>query len=152
MMMNLMRQIHVNIKRVLTALILTLLFPLTSQALTQVTLEWQPVTDPNLAGYRLFCRLEGESYDYTLPAWEGMDLECTIEIPDEVTPCYFVVRAFSIEGNESLDSNEVWFQSFQDDQGAIEESDKTTSDASGGGGGCFVDLVSQLYNFKTTSG
>jgi len=38
-----------------------------SFASTQVSLEWSPNKEPNLAGYRVFCREEGKSYDYTNP-------------------------------------------------------------------------------------
>jgi K319L-like, PKD domain len=78
-----------------------------SFASTQVSLEWNPNSEPNLAGYRVFCHEEGKSYDYTNPIWEGTNNYCTIYNQDETKTCYFVVRAFDTEGLKSGDSNEV---------------------------------------------
>jgi len=79
-----------------------------------VTLAWDPNSEEDLAGYRVFCRAEGQSYDYSSPVWEGTDTSCTIdetiyELDDSIT-YYFVVRAFDTSGNESGDSNEVCYQ------------------------------------------
>ena len=78
-----------------------------SSGSTQVTLEWSPNSEPDLAGYRVFLREEGQSYDYTNPSWEGTDTTCTIYNLDETKTYYFVARAFDTEGLESGDSNEV---------------------------------------------
>jgi len=74
----------------------------------QLTLSWQPSTDPDVAGYRLFSREDGQSYDYDHPAWEGTGAICTYEFDAVVNTTYcFVVRAFDVAGNESVDSNEA---------------------------------------------
>jgi hypothetical protein len=78
-----------------------------SSASTQVTLEWSPNSEPDLAGYRVYSREEGQSYDYANPSWEGVEASCTIYDPDETKTYYIVVRAFDTEGFESGDSNEV---------------------------------------------
>jgi len=82
-----------------------------SFASTQVSLEWNPYSEPNLAGYRVFLREEGKSFDYTNPVWEGTTNYCTIENIDQTKTCYFVTRAFDTEGFESGDSNEVRLES-----------------------------------------
>jgi len=53
-------------------------FALNSSAATQVNLEWDPTSEPDLAGYRILCREQSQSYDYTNPSWEGTDSSCTI--------------------------------------------------------------------------
>lgn len=75
-------------------------------AWTQVTLAWSPNSEPDLAGYRAFSRLEGEDYDYNDPAWEGPETTCTVDILEDSCHC-FVARAVDTEGYESADSNEV---------------------------------------------
>ena len=82
-------------------------FTTDASAVTQVTLEWSPNSEPDLAGYRVFLREEGQSYDYTYPSWEGTEPTATIYNIDETKTYYFVARAFDTEGFESGDSNEV---------------------------------------------
>lgn len=72
-----------------------------------VTLTWQPNLEPDLAGYRVYLREEGESFDYDRPEWEGIDLSCTIRDLDDDTHYYFAVTAFDTSGNESDDSTET---------------------------------------------
>jgi PKD repeat protein len=78
-----------------------------TSAATQVTLEWIPNTEPDLAGYKIFAREEGQSYDYTNPSWEGTEATCTIYGLEDTRTYYFVARAFDSEGFESGDSNAV---------------------------------------------
>ena len=78
-----------------------------SSGSTQVTLEWSPNSEPDLAGYRVYNREEGQSYDYANPSWEGTETTCTIYNLDETKTYYFVARAFDAEGFESGDSNEI---------------------------------------------
>ena len=79
----------------------------TSGYATDVTLKWTPNNEPNLAGYTVFYREEGQSYNYTSPYWETTDPMCTIYELDETKTYYFTVRAFSTEGFQSSNSNEV---------------------------------------------
>jgi len=81
-----------------------------SSGSTQVTLEWSPNTEPDLAGYTLFCREQGQNYDYTNPCWEGTDTACTIYDLDETKTYFFVVRAVDTEGFQSSDSNETFLE------------------------------------------
>lgn len=79
----------------------------TSSYATDVTLNWTPNSEPNLAGYTVFYRQEGQSYNFTNPYWETTDPTCTIYDLDETKTYYFTVRAFSTEGFQSDNSNEV---------------------------------------------
>jgi hypothetical protein len=91
----------------LCVILILLLCPLEGYA-AQLTLSWQPSTDPDVAGYRLFSRQWGQNYDYNHPAWEGTATTCTHEFDAVVNTTYcFVVRAFDTAGNESADSNEA---------------------------------------------
>jgi hypothetical protein len=72
-----------------------------------VTLEWQPNSESNLAGYRVFMRRDGLDYDYTNPEWETTDTDCTLYNLYRDTTYHFVVRAYDVDGNESGDSNEA---------------------------------------------
>jgi hypothetical protein len=92
----------------MTLWLLLLLLPY--QALG-VTLAWDP-NNPAPDGYRVFQRLEGESYDYSTPVWPGVgddDSQVTATI-DNLQPgvYYFVVRAY-VGPDESGDSNEVQY-------------------------------------------
>ena len=82
-------------------------FNLDASAATQVSLEWAPNSEPDLAGYRVFCREQSQSYDYANPSWEGTDTYCTIYDLDETKTYCFVARAFDTEGFESENSIEV---------------------------------------------
>ena len=82
-------------------------FTTDASAATQVTLEWSPNSEPDLAGYKVFAREEGQSYDYASPSWEGTEPTAAIYNIDETKTYYFVARAFDTEGFESGDSNEV---------------------------------------------
>ena len=103
-------------KTLLTALftILTSLFLMASTAWAgDVCLQWDPNTEPDLAGYKIFARMETEpSYDYNNPEWQGTDTTCSFPMEDGIT-YHFVARAYDTEGLESGDSNEVsWFHDF----------------------------------------
>ena len=77
-----------------------------------VTLEWVPNSEPNLAGYRVFYREKGQSYDYSNPSLEIAEASCNINNLDENKTYYFVVRAFDTRGFETGDSNEVCLAAF----------------------------------------
>jgi len=85
-----------------------ILFPgYNSFASTHVILEWTSNNESDLAGYKIFCREQGQSYDYSNPSWEGTENYCTIYDLDETRTYYFVARAYDTEGFESEDSEEV---------------------------------------------
>ncbi|MGA8179623.1 MAG: PKD domain-containing protein [Desulfobacterales bacterium] len=78
-----------------------------ASAATQVSLEWNANSETDLAGYRIFCREQSQSYDYLNPSWEGTDTTCTISDLDETKTYCFVARAFNSEEVESQDSIEL---------------------------------------------
>jgi hypothetical protein len=74
----------------------------------QVSLAWDPPATGTPDGYRVFYRLQEQSYDYSNPDWQGSDTTCTISNLRDITT-YFVVRAYNAVG-ESGDSNEAIYQ------------------------------------------
>ncbi len=106
--MILTHQNHIKIKLIFIAIGLAFLFPMLSEAQTQVSFQWDPNIETDFVeGYRVFHRIEGDAYNYPNPAWEGSETSCTIEIADDEGRHYFVARAFDTEGFESQDSDEV---------------------------------------------
>ena len=73
----------------------------------EVTLAWD-ANDPTPTGYRIYQRLDDQTYDDAQPVWEGTDTSCTIYNLEYDTAYYFVVRAYSGD-TESGDSNEVTY-------------------------------------------
>jgi hypothetical protein len=83
---------------------------ITSSYAMDVTLQWLPNSETDLAGYKIFFREESQSYDYYNPSWEGVETSCTIYGLDETKSYYFVARAFDTEAFESSNSNEVYLE------------------------------------------
>jgi hypothetical protein len=90
--------------------ILPFFFYLTPSYAIDISFQWDPNSEPEIGGYRVFCREEGQSYNYTNPSWEGTDTMCTIYDLDENKTYYFVSRSFDTEGLESSDSNELYLE------------------------------------------
>jgi len=82
-------------------------FTINSSAATQFSFEWDSNIEPDLAGYRIFCREQSQAYDYANPSWEGTNTFCTIYDMDETKTFCFVARAYDIYGNESENSIEL---------------------------------------------
>ena len=101
-----------------------------------VTLAWDTNSEPNLDGYKIFYRQEGDMYNYNHPDWVGSYTEttCTIYGLDNDTTYYFVAKAVDVEGTESGDSNEVCYQP----KVASTQVVMDNGDNGGGGSGCFV--------------
>jgi hypothetical protein len=118
-----------------------------------ITLRWAPIHDPNLAGYKVFFRDEGQSYDYNTPYWESTEPECTIYDLDITKTYYFVVKAFDLDGKTSDNSNEVALVEGM----AVNVTDDDVG-SGGGGSGCFVataaygslmePYVKRLFKFR----
>jgi hypothetical protein len=110
------------------ALLMTLTFLLcqaaSAQAL-QITLAWDPPATGTPDGYLVFYHLDGQSYDYSHPDWQGADNTCTIPNLQDATT-YFVVRAYNAAG-ESPDSNEAVYQPAATSSPAISRSPASLS-------------------------
>jgi len=89
--------------------LLIFVLPQTAHAVVSVTLAWNPNNEEDLAGYRVYHREEGQTYNYSSPAWEGTETTCTIEDLDDTATHYFVAKAFDLAGNDSDDSVEEVF-------------------------------------------
>ncbi len=94
----------------IVAVALLFFCPVEAISSVDITLAWDANTEPDLAGYRIFVRAEGESYDYSQPDWEGTETTCTITGLADGANYYFVARAFDTSNNESGDSNEVLYE------------------------------------------
>lgn len=77
-----------------------------------VTLAWDPNTEADLAGYRIYKTLTPDQYtfvkddpDNNNKVWEGTAVTSTISV--EEGQCWFVATAYDISGNESGPSNQV---------------------------------------------
>lgn len=76
----------------------------------QVTLEWDPVSHPDLAGYKI--HQGNSSLNYDFPIDVGNWTSCTIADLLEGEIYYFAVTAYDNYGNESDYSNEVSYSPF----------------------------------------
>ncbi|PID39922.1 MAG: hypothetical protein CR984_05880 [Proteobacteria bacterium] len=90
------------------ALIVATIFILPVNALSATaTLVWDG-NNPAPDGYKIFKRVQGQSYDYNSPCWTGATTEGSCDITEGVT-YYFVVRAYnglpSNPDQESADSD-----------------------------------------------
>jgi hypothetical protein len=101
----------------------------------RITLEWDPVTHSDLAGYMVYYGTFSEDYDESVDV--GNWTSVTIEGLEEDVTYYFSVTAYSAYGEESEYSNEVCNNSAICD---------TASSSGGGGGGCFIDTAA--YGFR----
>ena len=136
-----------------TFIIFIFAIPLSARADCQVTLQWDPNTEPILAGYKIFMRTEADAYDYTWPEWQGSSTQCTVPELDEDTVYYFVVRAVDSSDIESGDSNEVRFRyaeatppdDSEPDHSSILDNDSNSNDSyspdSSSSGGCFIESL-----------
>jgi len=88
-------------------LCLLLWLPCSACALN-LSFTWDANTEPDIAGYRVFCREAGQSYDYNNPSWQGTETECTLYGLGEDATYYFVSRAYDVYENEGVDSDELF--------------------------------------------
>ena len=127
---------HKNTNLILLLLWMTIFAPALGWT-AEVTLAWDPSSEGSIIGYRLYTREEGELYDYAHPEWQGEQAQCTVSGFDEYESYYFVVRAFDSDGNESGDSNEIYWNP----GAAVANGLNGDADGSGGGGSCFIETL-----------
>jgi hypothetical protein len=84
-------------------------FQVTPGAVTQATLEWDPNSEADLAGYKLHYGLASGSYDTTIDVGNQTTYTLT-DLPVGET-YYIAATAYNISGMESGYSNEVIFDS-----------------------------------------
>lgn len=109
------------------------LFCSSDAAALDLSFEWDANKD-QVDGYRIFCREQGEEYDYSSPCWEGPTTNGTIYNLNEDTAYYFVLRAYNAFG-ESRNSIELMHPP------PSTSSSRSSSGKGGGGGGCFISFV-----------
>ena len=80
-------------------------FQLIPGAVTQATLEWDPNSEPDLAGYKLHYGLASRSYDTTVDV--GNRTTYTITNLEVGETYYIAATAYNTSGLESGYSNEV---------------------------------------------
>ena len=100
----------------------------------RITLEWDPVSHPDLAGYMVYYGTFSDDYDESVDV--GNWTSVTIEGLEEDLTYYFSVTAYSVNGEESENSNEVCNNSAICD----------TASSSGGGGGCFIASAADAFH------
>ena len=64
-------------------------------------LSWTPNKEPDIAGYKIFVRKEGERYKFFSPAWEGKANTCRIYIESNDIPAYAAIRVYDKKGQHS---------------------------------------------------
>lgn len=101
-----------------------LIWPSATVFAVQVTLQWDPVSDADLAEYRIYVRSDGDDYG-SEPAWVGRATVSTINNLVENNSYCFIVRASNTNGVESGNSNEACYQS------AAEASNEPDTDGDG---------------------
>lgn len=95
-----------NIGAILPSLLLALSFAVTPVAAASgVTLEWDPNTEPNVAGYKVLYGFSCRNYRYTVDA--GNSTRLTITGLQPGTTYHFAVMAYGVEGEQSDYSDEV---------------------------------------------
>ncbi len=96
-----------------------------------ITLEWDPNTEPDIGGYIVHYGTESGIYDYSLDV--GNFTSAVISGLDEDTEYFFAISAYNQDGLSSELSNEV--------ATALAPSPSyqaTSGGGGGGGGGCFI--------------
>ena len=78
---------------------------ITAISLLAVGLAWDPSPDPNVTGYAIYYGTNSGSYQTRVNV--GNVTNCVITVPTDGHTWYFVATAYTIDGVESLPSNEV---------------------------------------------
>lgn len=85
----------------------------------EITLAWNQSPGSDIGGYAVYCRKANESYNYSIPAWSGNRTQCALGNLTTNTLYYFVARAYTTEGVQSDDSNEVSYFRPSDTSGTV---------------------------------
>jgi len=92
------------------AILAMLVFSASLAQAAPVTLAWNPNTEPDLAGYRIYWGDASRSYTahVDVPAVANEQKTATIDItPEDGRTVYFAATAYDVAGNESGYSQEV---------------------------------------------
>ncbi|EFK05840.1 conserved hypothetical protein [delta proteobacterium NaphS2] len=90
--------------RIILILILTHFIPLAHSA--EVTLTWDPNTESDLSGYKIYYGYETGNYEYSIDVGDTTSYQVA-GLEDQTI--YFVATAYDVNGNESEYSKEVVF-------------------------------------------
>lgn len=102
-----LKQVRIMVLISLLVFILTVIYAISARA-EEINLTWDAVS-VKVDGYRLYKRIEGAQFDFSAPAWQGVETNCAIADLDPTTQYYFVVRAY-LGTEESGDSNELAYR------------------------------------------
>ena len=88
-----------------------------------VGLAWDPSPDPNVVGYAVYYGTSSGSYPLRVDV--GLQTNATIQLPLHRATFFFVATAYTVDGVESLPSNEVSYvvpaASLTNDSGSVPE-------------------------------
>ncbi len=98
--------------------------PLSNVHSAQVTLAWDPNTEPDLAGYRVHYGTASRSYQAHLDA--GLNTTYTVSNLPDGGSYFFAVTAYDSSGNESAYSGEVSYSALPAKHHFDYDGDKTT--------------------------
>jgi hypothetical protein len=97
-----------------------------------LTLEWDPNSDDDLAGYIVYYGTASRQYNHDVDI--GNHTSCTISGLSKGVRYFFAVTAYDDEGNESIFSSEACYPDCSNSALASDE-------GGGGGSGCFISAV-----------
>ena len=108
-----------------------ILFPASFLYAAQVSLAWDPVTDPDVVGYKVYYGTESQSYPYNINA--GNNTTFTFSNLQDGPTYYFAVTAYNASNMESGYSNEVTHSTITTCQFAISPGSQYVGSSSGTG-------------------
>jgi hypothetical protein len=97
----------------------------------QVTLQWDPNTEPDLLGYKVYYGCSSRSYQFNNDV--GNKTTCTVSNLEDGKAYYFAVTAYDTSGNESNYSGEVVYNSPTSCTFSISPSSQSFSSSGGTG-------------------
>jgi hypothetical protein len=97
----------------------------------QVSLQWDPNTEPDLLGYKVYYGSSSRSYQFNNDV--GNKTTCTVSNLEDGKAYYFAVTAYDASGNESTYSGEVVYNSPPSCTYSISSSSQSFSSSGGTG-------------------